>query len=68
MEFVIILSKLHGISPFEVLETDSEQFIMLINHYIERAELEEKPKMSQQGKGKQERIRVTEATATGGWY
>ena len=67
MEFVIILSKMHGLSPFNVLNSDSEQFIMLINHYIERVENEE-PEKQKKIVGKQERIRVNDTTATGGWF
>ena len=64
MELSINLSKLNNISYFELLKQDLDEVIWLANYYILKAE--NKPTKS--SKPKEQRIRVTDETATGGWY
>ena len=53
---------------FDIFNKDMDDVIMLINYYIERGE-DKETKVPQSGSGKrEERIRVNDKTATGGWY
>lgn len=61
MEVTITISKVHNISPFDILNQDMEDVIMLINYYISKGE-ETKPKSNIK------RVMVDDTTATGGWY
>lgn len=67
-----LATNLH-ISPFEIFQQDCDEVIMLINFYLrignesnESAAHISAPK--KQTYGKNERIRVNDQTATGGWY
>lgn len=52
-------------TPFEVLKTDIDDFIILINYLMNIEQTETRPK----GKTKKEqRIKVNDETATGGWF
>lgn len=61
-------------SPFEIFAQDCDEVIMMINFYLILAEHPEKmPKIAENrktGMTKQDnqRIRVNDKTATGGWY
>ena len=52
-------------SPFVVFEQDTDEVIMIINFYIELGN--EQPAKKAERK-KQDRIRVNDKTATGGWF
>lgn len=52
---------------FDVLKQDTDDVIMLINYYIERGAKTETTNQSK-GAKHEERIRVTEQTATNGWW
>lgn len=73
MQTTLTLSQTLNVSPFEIFQQDSDEVIMLINYYVvlskekpqKKAEL--KPKAQKYG-SKNERIRVDDKTATGGWY
>lgn len=52
-------------SPFDVFEQDTDEVIMIINFYIE---LGTEKSYTSTGKKKEERIRVNDKTATGGWF
>lgn len=68
METTINLCRIHNMTPFEMFKQDAEEVIMLINYYIEKGE-DTEAKTPQNGVGKrEERIRVNDKTATGGWY
>lgn len=60
--------------PFSIFEQDVDEVIMIINFYIElgaeqkQQSPQPKANKTQTAKGKQERIRVNDATATGGWF
>ena len=63
-----------GCSPFDIFNQDVDEVIMTINFYIILGEQEEntqttaptsKPVIKPK---KEERIRVNDATATGGWW
>ena len=54
-------------TPFEFFKQDTDEVIMLINYYIEKgADSTITPKNS--AKKGEERIRVNDKTATGGWW
>lgn len=54
-------------TPFEMLAQDMDEVIMLINYYIEKGK--DKDVTPQTGGGKrEERIKVNDRTATGGWW
>ena len=60
-----------NVSPFEVLEKDIDDFIMIANCMI--AKNEKTPQGSKyadgkKGSKKETRIRVNDKTATGGWF
>lgn len=72
MDFTVELAKSFNMTPFEVLKQDKDEVIMLINYFIEKSETETEetthvnaPKKTY---GKNERIRVNDKTATGGWF
>ena len=53
-----------GVSPLDILNKDIDDFIMLVNYVLSLNVSEvrtDKPK-------KEERIRVNDKTATGGWW
>ena len=54
-------------TPFEMLAQDMDEVIMLINYYIEKGE--DKGTTPHKGAEKhEERIKVNDRTATGGWW
>ena len=54
---------------FDVLKQDMDDVIMLINYYIERgADRDSATPPQTGGKKREERIRVNDKTATGGWW
>ena len=57
-------------SPFEIFEQDTDDVIMLINFYLALASHENGAKSNgkAQAQAKEQRIRVNDKTATGGWY
>ncbi len=61
-------------SPFELYNQDVDEVIMTINFYIALGAEQrqqgaiQKTNKTQTAKSKQERIRVNDATATGGWF
>ena len=62
-----------GCSFFDLLNQEVDDVIMTINFYILLGEKEEpkktiSPNYKPVTKRKEERIRVTDATATGGWF
>ena len=60
-------------SPFEIFDQDCDEVIMMINFYLilgkENGE-SRKPSIKQKSRnfGSNERIRVNDKTATGGWF
>ena len=57
------------LTMFDIFNKDMDDVIMLINYYIERGEDKETKVPQKSGSGKrEERIRVNDKTATGGWY
>lgn len=65
MEVTITISRSFSISPFEVMREDASDVISMINHFIEKAG---DPSSHKRNGTKEERIRVTDSTASGGWY
>ena len=74
MKTTMTLSANLNTSPFEVFNQDTDEVIMMINFYIELgAEQRQKRPIQKTNKtqtaiGKPQRIRVNDATATGGWF
>ena len=56
-------------SPFEVLDQDVDEVIMLINFYLRLGSSKgDAAKPLHKGKKKVRRVRVYDKTATGGWF
>lgn len=56
-------------TPFALFKEDTDEVIMLINYYIEKGndDTEDATSRSVKPQGEQ-RIRVNDRTATGGWF
>lgn len=54
-------------TPFEVLDLDIDNFITVINYLMNVEQTETNPK-PRTGKKTEQRIRVNDKTATGGWW
>lgn len=73
MDFTIHVSQSFGLSPFEVLKQDKDDVIMLINYYVEKGDMNNEPETYANTRKhtqthNNERIRVNDKTATGGWF
>jgi hypothetical protein len=57
------------VTPFEIMAQDCDEVIMLINHFMEKAEHGDKPVNAHDAtpSGKQ-LVKVNDKTATGGWW
>lgn len=64
MEIVVLVAKEYGISPFDVLNSDVDDFARLVNFLVEAGRETSKGMK----KKTDERIRVNDKTATGGWW
>lgn len=64
MEVVVLVAKEYGISPFDVLNSDIDDFARLVNFLVESGRETSKGTK----KKTDERIRVNDKTATGGWW
>lgn len=53
-----------GISPFELMKQDIDDFILIANRLIKNTKTTKKTT----ARGAEERIKVDDSTATGGWY
>lgn len=60
------LSQNLGVNPFDLLDREIDDVILIVNFYIELGNTE-KPASIPNNKG-EERIRVNDKTATGGWF
>lgn len=58
------MAKEYGISPFDVLNSDIDDFARLVNFLVESGRETSKGTK----KKADERIRVNDKTATGGWW
>lgn len=65
MEVTVTIARSFSISPFDVMREDASDVILMINHFIEKAGEAPSPKRKNP---KEERVRVTDSTASGGWY
>lgn len=74
MKTTMTISANTNTSPFEVMDQDVDEVIMLINFYIALGADKKKQAPSagkintQDAAGQPKRVRVTDATATGGWF
>lgn len=55
-------------TPFELFAQDTEDVIMLMNYYIEKSNDSNEVRTVGEKKRGNERIRVNDKTATGGWF
>ena len=53
-----------GISPFELMKQDIDDFILIANRLVKNT----KSTTKATARGAEERIKVDDSTATGGWY
>ena len=74
MDFTSECAKAYFISPFDVLNTDAEDVFLMMNYWIEKGQNDDgkRPEMPSIPKSKHisknQRIRVNDKTATGGWW
>lgn len=68
MRTTITLSQNLNCSPFEILAQDTDEVIMLINFYLALGKEKRNGKTSVAVPKKEQRIRVNDDTATGGWW
>lgn len=67
MDATVLIAGNFHMSPFEMFKQDTEEVIMVLNYLSEKGteKAEKKPETSPK---KEQRIRVNDKTATGGWY
>lgn len=65
MKTTMTLSQNLGINPFDIFDREIDEVILMINFYIELGKENQATVTSQH---KEERIRVNDKTATGGWF
>lgn len=71
MRTTITLAANLDCSPFTVFDQDTDEVIMLINFYIRLGDEignEDRPAQVRSAPAKEQRIRVNDKTATGGWW
>lgn len=64
MATTVNLARTFGVTPFEIMAQDCDEVIMLINHFLQKAENEP---AAAAGNG-QQMVKVDDRTATGGWW
>ena len=67
MATTVNLARSFGVTPFEIMAQDCDEVIMLINHFLQKAESDPAAGNPTANGGQQE-IKVNDATATGGWW
>lgn len=70
-DITVSLARTFGATPFDIMAQDVDEVIMLINHFLRKAESKDAAVAAAQkrnGKSKEKRIRVNDKTATGGWW
>ena len=65
-EIVILFAEKWNTTPFDVLSQDIDDFILVVNAMISKGQ--SKPIANTKTQNKEERIRVNDKTATGGWF
>lgn len=70
MDFTVQIGKAFNISPFEIMDQDKDKVVMMINYYIEKGQNEptQANTRDHMQTNTNERIRVNDKTATGGWF
>ena len=67
MATTVNLARTFGVTPFEIMAQDCDEVIMLINHFLQKAENEPAAGAAAADKG-QQMVKVDDRTATGGWW
>lgn len=68
MKTTLTISANLNTSIFEVFEQDVDEVIMLINFYLAYGQKTSNTPTTASGAKKEQRIRVNDKTATGGWF
>lgn len=69
MDFTVELAKSFNLSPFTILDEEKDKVIMLINYFVEKSDTEEPASIpAKKTYDEPEKIKVTDATASGGWW
>ena len=68
MKTTITLSSNLNCSPFDIFDQETDEVIMLINFYIEMGEKNENNNPVNATPKAEQRIRVNDKTASGGWF
>lgn len=58
----------HNMTPFYLFDQEVDEVIYIINFYIDKSKIKRENNSNKSNKQEEKRIRVTEKTATGGWY
>lgn len=70
MDFTFEVSKAYGVLPFQIMKENTDDVILLINYLseTENDKSKNKPVTAEKTPKGEERIRVNDKTATGGWW
>lgn len=69
LETTISLAGRFGVSPFDILREDMDEVISFVNYYIHAGpRIDRAQKAGAQARAGEERVRVNDRTATGGWF
>ena len=67
IDIIMLFSERWNISPFDVLQKDVDDFI-IISNYLMSMDIPKEEKTKKNITKKETRIRVNDKTATGGWF
>ena len=59
--------RIYNLSPFDLFKQEIDEVIMIVNYLVEKSSDNHVNHQNSYSK-KEERIRVNDRTATGGWY
>lgn len=69
MRTTMTIAANYNCTPFDVMNQDIDDVLLLLNFYVEMANENDTPVQAQTQKStKEKRIRVNDKTATGGWW
>lgn len=68
MDISNTICRIYNLSPFELFKQDSEEVIMLLNYLIEKSLDNQSSQGFNSSNQKEQRIKVNDKTATGGWF
>lgn len=68
VEIVVLFAEKWHCTPFEVLEQDIDDFIIVANYIISLGKTSNEHSTTKNVNKKETRIKVNDKTATGGWF